>query len=343
MSEANTSTTTGSVFDNAIALCVTIGRLGVKRKVSSGKVAVRDATEETPTDPRALAVSKELIDCAEYDAIQTIDNGFRVDLVKVALPSPLRRGMYLVPVGLVSRVSNAIEEYEGRRRSLVDAFVAAYSGAVRSARARLGTLWAADDYPHVDDVRAAFTVRTRWESFGVPALLERVDADLFRQERGRIQAELRDAQEEIRTALRAGLADLVSHLSERLAPGPDGKPRIFRDSAVRNVTEWLDLFQHRNITGDAQLAELVTQARSVLRGVDAESLRRAPMIRDSVRAGLDEINERLAPLVTERPRRRFDFSEDPAAAPPAPPAEPPPSIPAPPDPGGSSLPLPGLE
>lgn len=343
MTEANTSTTTGSIFDSAIALTVTISRLGVKRKVAVGKVSVKEATEEQPTDPRALAVSKELIDCAEYKSIVTLDNAYRVDLCKIALPSPLRRGMYLVPLGLVSRVNNQIEEYQGRRRALVDAFVSAYSGAVRDARRRLGTLWAADDYPHVDDVRMSFDVKTRWESFGVPALLERVDADLFREERGRIQADLRDAAEEIRSALRAGLAELISHLAERLQPAPDGTPRIFRDSAVNNINEWLDLFSARNITNDAQLAELVAQARTVLRGADPESLRRAPVVRDSVREGLAEIRDRLAPLVTERPRRRFDFSEEPAAAPVAPPDDASPTVPAPDSTAGGSLPLPGLE
>jgi len=42
-------------------------------------------------------------------------------------------------------------------------------------------------------------------------------------------------------AFASELADLVDHLAERLSPGADGRPKVFRDSAIANFSEFVPL------------------------------------------------------------------------------------------------------
>ena len=61
-------------------------------------------------------------------------------------------------------------------------------------------------------------------------------------------------------------AKLVSHLTERLS-GTDGEDRkIFRDSAINNLVEFFDRFKQLNVRSNAQLDDLVEQARRVVQG-----------------------------------------------------------------------------
>ncbi len=66
---------------------------------------------------------------------------------------------------------------------------------------------------------------------------------------------------------------LVSHLTERLSGSDDGKPKVFRDSAVENLSEFFTRFRQLNVGNNAQLDELVAQAQRVIRGVEPQQLR----------------------------------------------------------------------
>ena len=63
------------------------------------------------------------------------------------------------------------------------------------------------------------------------------------------------------------MAELVQHLVERLQPGADGKPKVFRDSLVRGMEEWLSDFSARNLAQDGELSSLVERARELLHPV----------------------------------------------------------------------------
>jgi hypothetical protein len=63
------------------------------------------------------------------------------------------------------------------------------------------------------------------------------------------------------------LSKLVSHLMGRLSGTEDGKPKIFRDSAVENLTEFFNRFRQLNVRSNEQLDGLVNDAHRIVRGV----------------------------------------------------------------------------
>jgi len=99
------------------------------------------------------------------------------------------------------------------------------------------------------------------------------------------------------------LAKLVSHLTERLTGQEDGKPKIFRDSAIANVKEFFDRFRTLSVRSDQQLDDLVSQAQRVIRGVAPQELRENPNLRQHVATQLSAVGAALDGLMVDRPRR----------------------------------------
>ena len=98
---------------------------------------------------------------------------------------------------------------------------------------------------------------------------------------------------------------LVRHLGERLSGGEDGKPRVFRDTAVENLSEFFQRFRRLNVRSNVQLDELVDRAERVIRGVGAEDLRNSGDLRQRVTAQLAAVQSKLDGLLVDKPRRKI--------------------------------------
>jgi len=112
-----------------------------------------------------------------------------------------------------------------------------------------------------------------------------------------------------RQFLRALMLELVKHARERLEPGPDGKPKVFRNSLVKNIDEFLDTFQMRNIADDTELAGLVSQMRSLAAGVVPADLRTSDSLRRPWAAELGRIETSISSMIVEKPSRQIRFAD----------------------------------
>ena len=101
------------------------------------------------------------------------------------------------------------------------------------------------------------------------------------------------------------LSQLVGHLTERLTGQVDGKPKVFRDSAVENLTEFFQRFRRLNIRSNEQLDQLVDHCQKVVRNVDPQTLRDSRGLRHSVAQELTRVQQSLEALLVDRPRRNI--------------------------------------
>jgi hypothetical protein len=108
------------------------------------------------------------------------------------------------------------------------------------------------------------------------------------------------------SAFREEFAKLVGHLSGRISgAGDDGKPMIFRDSAVGNLHEFFERFRSLNVSSNDQLDDLVAQAQQAVRGIAAKDLRESGDIRQQVASQLSRVQSALDGMLVDRPRRRI--------------------------------------
>lgn len=284
--------------ERTLCLVLDLKRPGNHRRVSTSQV-------EVDADRDVVRVSKQLLSAPELLAIEHFDAKIRRYVNSFCLPSLLRGGVFLLPLGLVERVDLRLEELHTERSALVETFLATYPDLVTAARAQLRGLFNPDDYPEVSSMGAAFSFSWRYVSFRVPETLAAIDRSIFAREREKASRQWSEAAGIIQNLLRANMAELVSHMTDRLTPASDGKPKVFRNTAVSNLTEFLKTFEARNVTDDRELTAIVDRARQLLDGVEPENLRRSDDIRETVRSGFAEINRSLDSMITNRPARRI--------------------------------------
>jgi len=210
-----------------------------------------------------------------------------------------------LPLGLIETVDERLREFKAQRDKLIEAFLLAYPRLCQEAAVRLRTLYNPADYPPMDEVRTCFTLSWQYISYGVPEQLGEISARIFEIERERAAEAMSQACDEIQQVMRASLLELVSHLRDRLADQPDGKPQRLRESTLQKLRDFLGTFDLRNVVDDQELKEQVDKARALLEGVSTDALRNMPLICAQVREGMAE----LAMCCGDRVSRKFRFAE----------------------------------
>lgn len=291
------------VLSKALVLSVSIGKLGIRRTLRKDQVDV-DA------DKDLIAASKKLIDSPEYDAISTLDSEIRNWLYSRCLKTKwLKDGMYLAPLAAIEMIDAQVQAFAARRAELVQAFMARYDKAREDAATRLRTVFSERDYPSAAEAARKFYFE--WEYITVaPPSEGAVSREIYERESAKIQGRMAQAAEEITYAMRDAMKQLVSNLADRLSGEREGgKPKIFRDSAITNITDFLDTFAARNICNDSELEKLVAQARQVLNGVTPDQLRKQEPLREIVAKQMASINEALGELTKDAPIRAIEFDD----------------------------------
>lgn len=316
-----------TLFDRAVILSVTLRRPGTRRKASTSLIeVVPTTTEDTSaspdvpqpsptTDKSLLHLTKDILDSEELRAIQRQDGLIRDYLGRLGLPSPLKHGCYLIPIDLVETVEAKLGELFAQRKSLVQTFISTYPEKRTQAASRLGPLFDPRDYPSVERLMEAFEVSTQYLTFGIPGSLRSISPSLLKREEEKAKQRIAAVEDEIVQVLRLSLKELVDHMVERLQPGPDGKPKVFRNTLMTNMQEFLETFKARNLTDDQDLEALVEQAKGILASVDAATLRTSDATRNHVQAQMTQIKQSLDGLIVARPTRYYAFDEEQAPAP----------------------------
>jgi hypothetical protein len=132
---------------------------------------------------------------------------------------------------------------------------------------------------------------------------------MFQTERDKAVQAMSEACAEVQQVMRASLLEPVSHLRDRPADQPDGKPQRLRESTLENLRGFLATFDLRNVVDDQDLKEQVNKARALLEGVSTDALRNMPLIRAQVREDMADLAAQMDVLAGDRVSRKFRFDE----------------------------------
>ncbi len=178
-----------------------------------------------------------------------------------------------------------------------------YSELKAAARQRLGRLFNPGDYP--DSLSGLFGMSWEFPSVEPPDYLRQLSPQLYEQEASRVAARFDEAVRLAEEAFMAELHQIVEHLTERLSGSDDGKPKVFRDSAIENLREFFERFRHLNVRSSAELDQLVDRAQQTVRGIEPQQLRDSQSLRQQVATQLSGVQSVLDGLLVERPRRNI--------------------------------------
>jgi hypothetical protein len=178
-----------------------------------------------------------------------------------------------------------------------------YDELKQAARRRLGSLYNSTDYPV--SLTDLFSVTWDFPAFEPPQYLRQVSPELYEQESRRITARFEEAVQLAEQAFTEEFSKVVAHLTERLSGQEDGKPKVFRDSAVENLREFFERFRHLNVRSSEELDRLVEQSQQIVRGIEPQQLRDNPPLRQQLATQLSGVQSVLDGLLVDRPRRNI--------------------------------------
>jgi hypothetical protein len=284
------------------AVRVSFTWLGVRKTLTAEQRA--EAAEPFGANAQFLSAGKKLIDTKHpaYKAVTAVRGKVQSYWKSLSLPYP-EPGLRLIRQDKIDEFATKMREFQEELAEAVETLDRRYAELKATARNRLGSLYNSTDYPA--SLRGLFSIEFDFPSVEPPDYLQQLNPQLYEQECQRVQSRFDEAVKLAEEAFTAELAKLVSHLTERLSGQADGKPRIFRDSAVENLTEFFQRFRALNVRSSEQLDQLVGQAQQVIRGVEPQDLRDNAGLRQHVATEMSQVQSVLDGLLVDRPRRNI--------------------------------------
>jgi len=285
-----------SMLKRCVVLVLRCGYLGNNRKVdvTTLKIETDEGHAFTDGEKRQVRMSKELVGKKELRACSHAIGSVK-NLLQSRSAAQGHRvfgpGAYLVPI---ANLLACITDLDARITDVgvhAKALRARWADIVAARQAEMGPLFKAKDYATPEEVEAAFTVDYSFVSFAAPEQLLDVDRGLAEAAHAKHEQRMADAFDEVIFQLRAAALKVMSDLADRLTPGPDGKPKAIRSSALRDLQQFAQWLPTRNVGADGELAQAVARVAAYAEGLTPETLREAPAVRA-------ELQRRAADAVT---------------------------------------------
>jgi len=284
------------------AVRVSLSWLGVRKTLTAEQKS--QAADTFGAEGAFLSAGKKLLDTTHpaFKAVTAVKGRIIALWKSMSLPYP-EPGIRLIRQDQIetfnAQIDSLKDELDGAVRQLDEHFAELKA----AARDRLGSLYNPADYPA--SLLGLFQVAWDYPALEPPEYLQQLSPDIYRQECERVSARFDEAVQLAEQAFIEELQDLVSHLTERLTGQADSKPKVFRDSAVTNLTEFFQRFRQLNVRSNDQLDALVAQCQQIVRGVEPQALRDSQHVRQRVAQQLTQVENVLDTLLVDRPRRNI--------------------------------------
>ncbi len=293
-----------AVADTTTILNLVLGKVTNSRRLKSDTDAI-----ETQVDRKMLRVSTDLYDAPELKACQRYLGDLKKFIKSRSVPSFFRGGMYLVKDEALKEVHEHLKKAVIDFVPLVETFIAVAEERQLDAKERLGPAYSADNYPSYKQIREAYKIEFGWFNLSTPDKLARIDRNIFKEEQEKAAEMIQSATENIEKMLAIEAKTLADRAIDRLTPGPDGKAKVFRNSMVSNIGEFLKNFNIRNMGSSEELEVEVARMRQLLEGVDPKLLRESASLRADLSAGFTKVSEALNANVINKPKRLMKLGQ----------------------------------
>jgi hypothetical protein len=201
------------------------------------------------------------------------------------------KGERLLPTRLFMEYKQTMNDYERTFSMMCNNFFTQYPKLVGEAQHNLGTMYRAEDYPDLNDVRLKFGFRR-----AVNPLPESGDfrLDIPADDLAEMRDEFEDKfKERLADAVREPwnrLHTMLTTMSEKLTDveGDDSKKR-YHDSLISNPLELCGLLTKLNVTNNPLLEEARRQLEVTMLGANIDSIKESSDARSELKSKVDSI------------------------------------------------------
>jgi hypothetical protein len=255
-----------SLSQNAMLVSLSISQYNGKKR---DKRLDESAAKACNTEAAFLDAHKHIIDKAQFKAITRAANKIRTRHYELTIPWN-HEGMSLLP-------SKVFWQYTQEMRALTDAFYTTVDNFLRhyeiykaDAKLRLGDLYEESDYPSLDRLRSSF--RVDFSYYPVPSadhFVVTIEAEELAAIKAGIQIELETNERQATQHLWDKVYELVSRAYLTLSDSD----KIFKESLVDNLTQYVELIPALNVLNDKVLNRVIEMIKQDLCGYSADTLR----------------------------------------------------------------------
>lgn len=290
-----------TILQKCVCIIVQCGQLGNTRRVELAGVEMEKDGERLDKEKRQLRATKPLF--AHRDlrpcmlAVDSVKNRLRALSVNggVRLFGP---GTYMINRKSISEAEQILTEGATFVAARVEELVQRLDVVIEKRREELGKFFRRADYPTADEVREAYHVDWNYVSFGSPENLEEVDAAVARNAEDRWNEKLSRAYDDVVVGLREAAALVMRELAEKLKPNSLGYAKALQPEALAGLQGLLQRLPVLNVTGDVALEDALAHVGGLAEGLDVETLRKAPAVRNLLMQAAEEAADRLDALVS---------------------------------------------
>lgn len=292
--EVTTPVKKENVFEKAMLLSVSRSRPTLSKTISKDQF-------EVAANKKRVHATKDLYKCAELEKITSWDTKVDAYLKTRCAPFPLKNGIYLLSYDLVNEVENKLIEFQLEYEGLVNDFAGVFEQAKLDAKEELGDLFNPSDYPTAEGLKHEFSFNWDYLDFSVAGRLKEINKEVYERKCQTWENTIVEAAEATKQVLCAEMQVLVNHWIDRLTPNGDGKKKIFHDTMLTKLNNFLSVVDSRNLVGDVDLKRITDEAKDLVDGLTTEILRKDEVVRANTQAGFEKIKAQLDSLVVSRP------------------------------------------
>jgi hypothetical protein len=288
--------------DTTAAVRVSFTWFGVQKALSTEQK--NQAAEPFGAEGDFLSARKKLLDTkhAAYKEVTGVRGKVSAYWRSLTVPFP-EPGIRLIRRHEIEGFNEQMAAHRTELESAVVKLDDHYSELKSAAQRRLGDLFDPNDYP--ESLRGLFDLTWDFPNCEPPNYLFQLNPTIYEQERNRVAARFEQAVQLAEQAFINEFGKLIEHLTERLSSDGTGERKIFRDSAITNLTEFFERFRQLNVRSNADLDALVERAQQIVNGVEAQSLRDNNTLRQHVATQFSQVQSVIDGMLVDRPRRRI--------------------------------------
>jgi hypothetical protein len=288
--------------DTTAAVRVSFMWFGVQKALSTEQK--NQAAEPFGAEGDFLSARKKLLDTkhAAYKEVTGVRGKVSAYWRSFTVPFP-EPGVRLIRRHEIEGFNEQMATLRSQLEAAVVKLDEHYSELKSAAQRRLGDLFDSNDYP--GSLNGLFDLAWDYPNVEPPNYLLQLNPAIYEQERSRVAARFEQAVQLAEQAFVSEFAKLIEHLTERLTSDGTGERKIFRDSAITNLTEFFERFRQLNVRSNADLDALVERAQQIVNGVEAQSLRDNNSLRQHVATQFSQVQSVIDGMLVDRPRRRI--------------------------------------
>jgi hypothetical protein len=249
-------------------------------KVNSDAAAVRGASQTKKNLFAGTSLRKDISDFAAR--VRLYHN-------KHTLPWA-DKGERMLPTALFMDYKQTMNGFEQTFNMMCNNFYIEYPRLVAEAPTNLGTMYKAEDYPDLTDVRLKFgfkrTVKPVPEAgdfrLDIPAYdLEEMRSEFIAQQDNKLAEAMREPWDR--------LHEMLVGISEKLTDKDGEGKKRYHDTLVSNPLELCSLLTKLNVTNDPKLEEARRQLELAMIGADIETIKEDADSRSELKSKVDAI------------------------------------------------------